>query len=568
MKVAVLKHTRTKVVWPWAILITLLLVIAIPIGLVYGFFYDDSTKIIYLQPGMTSDTLGNRIIVDSVDNTKDSHNIDVVVTENDVDNLIHYGLEKSNYSSKLVKKSYVHVENNRYQFYADIDLTYFKTRIRFDTLLGESEDHQDFIFSIQQIVIGRVGGFTEISKSAIGAFVNENSINHFLSKTGLSMKYEEKNLRFVYHKIDAFNDMSKMVKTDGVDLYYVIMKNMISDNLLQYDFNANDFINATLDCSIMQTNSLVTDNSSHMRVNPELVTTRCRDKLVKLVNNHAFNPDEVSPVIVFDFLFKGWEAMSAEAKVLLEDINMSSVGISNKTLYQGFGLYDPDFTLQNRLNSSVNIDNLVSRDASKNKKVSTIRESDINRYLAGTSIVGYTTILERYKDDGSYKANYITIDNFYCNLYDGQIEGRTRPIAEFVCKLNINGYHTSLTISSYADSDAKQGKSYAYKINEVKYGAASGETMKEDIIGILAQALNEGDGAMVAIESDYTIRFNFEQNLEYTRDACEEEVFENTGHRYDFSNYFSETNIKFYTTGSSRNDDGSIYVQLSRGISY
>ena len=565
MKVAVLKRYKQKVVWPWAILITLLLVIAIPIGLVYGLFYDNSTKNVYLQPEMTADTLGNRVLVDSLDQTADTHNIDLVVTENDVDNLIHYGLEKSNYSSKLVKKSYVHVYGNRYQFFADIDLTYFKTRIRFDTLLGESEDHQDFIFAVQDITIGRMSGYKEISKSAAGAFINENSVNHFLSKTGLSMKYEEKNMRFVYHKIDALKDMATMVKTEGTDLYYVIMKNMIADNLVEYDFHADDFINAKLDCSMMRSNSLVTDDTSHMRVSAEQVTTRCRDKLVKLVNDRAFDPELVNPAIVFQYLFAGWNAISPESKAIIEDINMGAIGITNKTQYQGFNLYHASNSLQSRLNNSVNVNNLVSKNSSINKRVSTIKESEINRYLAGTGVVGYTTVLGRYKEDGKYKANYVTIDNFYCNLYTES----TRAIAEFVCKLNINGYHTSMTISSKAvGASARSGKSIIYTIDEVKYGAAGGEHMQSDILALLSDALEKGDGAMVAIEADNTIRFNFEQNLDYTCEACEDKVYENTGYRYSFTNYFKDSNIKFNTTGSSRSDDGTIYVSLVQGIDY
>lgn len=566
MKIAVLKHTRTKVIWPWAVLITILLVIAIPIGLVYGFFYDTSTKDVYLQPGMTSETLGNRVLVDSVDKTKDTHYLEMTVTENDVDNLIHYGLEKSTYSSKLVKKSYVHVYGNRYQFFADIDLSYFKTRVKFDTLLGESEDHQDFIFNVQEIVVGRVGGYSEISKSPIGAFINENNVNHFLTKTGLSMKYEEKNKRFVYHKIDSIKDMSLMLKTEGTNLYSTIMGNMIEDNLVQYDFHADDFINAKLDCSIMQSNNLVTDDSAHLKVRPEQVTTRCRDKLVTLVNQQAFNPEEINPAVVFQFLFAGWNAITAENRALIENINMSSIGINNKTLYEGFGLYSPDYALQTRLNDSVNVNNLVSKNSSINKKVSTLRESEINRYLAGTGIVGYTTVIDRYKDDGKYKANYITIDNFYCNLYN---ESGSRPVAEFVCKLNINGYHTSMTISSKAvGASAKQGKSIIYTIEEVKYGSASGDNMKADILALLAQALERGDGAMVAIETDDTIRFNFEQNLDYTKEACEDKVYEITGYHHSFSSYFTDSNINFNTTGSSRSDDGTIYVSLIQGIDY
>ena len=567
MKVAVLKHTRKTVIWPWAVLITLLLVIASPIGLVYGLFYDDSTKTIALQEGMTADSLGNRITVDSLDKTKETHYMEAVVTENDVDNLIHYGLEQSGFESKIFSKAYVNVDGNRYKFYADIDLEFFKTRIRFDTLLGESADHKDFVFSVQEITIGRMGGFKKLAESPSAAFVTENSVNNFLEKTGLSIHYEEKNTRFVYSKIDAFKDMHhlKQSQSENIDLYLSIINNMIDDNLVQYDFHGPDFINAKLNLEILANNSIVDD--SHMLVNPDEVTTVCKSKLLILINNHKFDENEVDPTVVFQYLFSGWNGLSPENKVLIEGIDMSLIGIENKYAYQGFGLVDPSFSLQTQLNNSINVDNLISKNSTRNKKVSTLKESEINHYLAGRNVVGYTTMLSRWNGN-YYKANYITIDNFYCNLYNATIEGQEKAVAEFVAKINVNGYHTSFTMVSYAGEDAQQGKSLVYTIADTKYGNADGTSMKKDILNILAKALNDGDQAMVAIENDDTIRFNFDQNLDYTQHACEDKVLENTGHQYDFVSYFVDNNINIHTTGSSRSDDGTIYVTLTQGINY
>ena len=563
MKVAVLKHTRKKVIWPWAVLITLLLVVAIPVGLVYGLFFDDSTKEVTLQEGQTGQSIGNRVIVDSLDPAPEEHHIHAVVTENDVDNLIHYGLEESHFSSKIVKKAYVRVDKNRYKFYADIDLTYFKTRIRFDTILSESGDN--FIFSIQEITIGRVGGFKKISESVAAAFINENSINNFIAKTGLSMKYEEKETRFVYKKVDVVDDMNNLISTKEVDLYLSIVKNMVADNMVTYKLQTDDFLDADIDLVPLTTNGVVDD--SHLLVNAQDVTNQVQKKLITLANAKKYDPNVIDSRIVFQYLFAGWEGTGSEERVLIEPIDMSLIGITDKTAYKGFDLVDNTYSLQDVLDDSVNVEYLVSKNSSINKKVSTLKESEINKYLASRNIVGYTTLLSRW-DGTAYKANYITIDNFYCNLYTGQIEGVVRPISEFVAKININGYHTSMTITSYAGDDMAQGKDMVYTISDVKYGTAGAENMKKDIISILSSSLNEGDGVMVAIGADNTVRFRFEQNLATTEQRCEQQVYENTGHEYDFATYFKPNNLNFVATGMSRSDDGAIYVSLTEGINY
>ena len=564
MKVAVLKHTRKKVIWPWAVLITLFLVVAIPIGLTYGLFYDDASKDITLQPAGNANNIGNRITVDSLDETVTEHKIQALLTENDVDNMIYYGLQDSGWESKIVKKAYVNVIGNRYKFYADISMDFFKTRIRFDTILKENTDRSKFIFSVQEITIGRVGGFKELSKSVAAPFINENSVNNFLAKTNISIKYDEKNQMFIYDKYDLYADMCKLNSSENVDLYLDIVKTMAKDNQTIYNLENNYFMDATINLEPLTTNDLVTDAPNQKLVEAEEVVERCQKPLIKLVESGAFNPSLIEPRVVFNYLFSGWDATSAEDKVYIEQINMSSIGINDKTAYKGFDLYDPNVSLQDTFEENAYIDNLVSNNQAINKDVTYLSEDSINEYLKGRNIVGYTTLLKRWNGT-HYKANFVTIDNFYCNIF-GNNNSRT---IEFVAKFNVNGYHTSMTFATSAQEMKVQDKNIYFTIDQIKYGSRDAMNMKEDFFKLLSDALRDGDGAMIAVENDHTIRFNLMESLKTIQKECEDQAKENAGgyQTYDFTNYFVDNNLEYTCLGDNRNATGALLISLKNGIS-
>ncbi len=564
MKVAVLKHTRRKVIWPWAVLITLLLVVAIPIGLTYGLFYDDASKDITLQPAGNANNIGNRIMVDSLDKTVEEHKINAILTENDVDNMIYYGLHDSGWESKIVKKAYVGVVGNRYKFYADISMDFFKTRIRFDTILQENNDRSKFIFTVQEITIGRVGGFKKLSQSVAAPFINENSVNNFLAKTNISIKYDEKNQMFIYDKYDLYADMCRLNSSENVDLYLDIVKTMAKDNETIYNLNNDYFMDATINLEPLVTNDLVTDTPNQKLVEANEVVERCQEPLVKLVSSGAFNPSLIEPRIVFNYLFSGWDATSAEDKVYIEQINMSSIGINDKTAYKGFDLYDPDVSLQDTLVDNAYIDNLVSGNQAINKTVTFLSEETINDYLKGRNIVGYTTLLKRW-DGNKYKTNFVTIDNFYCNIYGND----TSRVIEFVAKFNVNGYHTSMTFATSAPEIKVQDRNVYFGIDQIKYGSRDAINMKDDFFTLLSSALKDGDGAMIAVENDHTIRFNLMESLKVIQKNCEDKAKENAGgyQTYDFTNYFVDNNLEYTCLGENRNAVGALQIKLKEGIS-
>ena len=564
MKVAVLKKPVKKRRWPIVVLITLLVLILPIIGL-YVFIYDGDTKVTHTDPTQTSEVIGNRILVDSLDPAKEEKKIQFAVSEADMDNMIVSALKDAGATGGAVRKAYVYVHENRYVFYVDIDLRILKTRLKFNTLLRENETKDSFIFSIQDVTLGKVSGFKDISKSIVGGFINTTSINSFIKQIGLSATYSGSDLAFIYKKADLISDICEKTKNDSIDLYHNVMEAILKDEIFTFDLKTQYFVEGTADLVPLTTNELVTDYTDQLKLTANQVGEKCRDKLVQLVNEHHLDVNSVDPSIVFKFLFAGYDHLTEIEQDKVNTVNMSSIGISDKESYKGFDLDKPQYAPHTVLTNSIKIDNLISKDSSINKSICRITENQLNNYLAGRNIVGYTSLLTRFDGD-TYKANFITIDNLYCNLYKS-----TDKIAEFVCKVNINGHQTSLTFASTVPEGGIADGKMNFTVNEINYGQTEAQSLEESLFDLLHNALVGDDTTISAITVDKTqhsIIFDFNTLLSETRTRCEQKVYEEHGIIANFSNYFKQSNLNFNVTGTSRSSDGSITVSMIDGINY
>lgn len=564
MKVAVSKKPQKKRRWPFVLLLVIAALV-LPIAALFIFVYDANTKQLNIPETQTVENIANNITVDSLDSAPTDHKLNFVVTEKDMDAIIDCALRGAGAKGGVVKKAYVYVHENRYAFYVDLDLRVFKTRIKFDTLLEETSDKMSFVFSIRDITIGRVSGFKNISTSFLGSFVNTSSINSFIKKIGLSAKYSGEDLSFTYNKIDLINDIVKFTNNGSIDLYNDVLETIIRDEIFYFNLKSQNFAEGIANLEPFHENMYVTDYVDQIKIQPSQVGERCRDKMVQLVNEHKFNVNEIAPVTVFKFLFSGYNNITAHEREQIDGIDMSSIGINDKTNYKGFDLVKPEYELHHQLTQSVNIDNMISRNPSINKPICRLSETGLNNYLASRNIVGYTSLLSKWDGD-QYKANFITIDNLYCNIYNDEDK-----IAEFVCKLNINGYHTALTFTSKTIQEEQEDFKMIFKVQRVDYGSVKAQVLEHSFFELLHTALLDGDGTLSAItvdETTHSIIFNFSTILEETKQRCEAQIYEEHGMYVNLSSYFQNSNLDYTIYGSSRSSDSTIELSMKTGINY
>ena len=567
MQVAVSKvPTKKKSKAGWVILTLFLIFIVGPIALIYALFYDPASKRVELQEDFTFENVANRLIVDSLDTAPTEAMIDIKVTENDVDNLLYLAMKSVTEKTPYVKKAYVTVRGNKYYFYIDLDGVVIKSRARISTELQISDDNENFIFKIKDVALGRVSGILSPAKGLIERFVTYDKIDQILANTQTDLTFDREKYALVYPKTSLVKDLGKLTNNSAVGLYFDVMQTMVHDNMMQFEFKDNNVIEGIVDLSKLQTNDLVTDDSSHIRIQSEQVQS-IRDNLVYLIENGTIDPTDAQlPFQAFDFMFGGWKSLNSAAQEAIQGIDFSLVGITDNTTWEGFGLFDAEAKLVDKMKNTVDAEKLVDKNLTpRYKDLCILPEEDINEYIAGRNIVGYTSLLHRDTPEG-YKVNYITIENFYMNIYKNE---ENKNIAEMVCKIDVNGYVTSLTFATEMSTGGFDGSKLVFAVKDIQFGQSDADNLKEEFFDIIYDALNnEGDHSLQADKENYTISVDFADIMDYARQEAEQSIEIATGNHYDLSSYFEMSNISFEIMGNDRNADGKMKLMLVNPIDY
>ena len=561
MEVAVLKKPKKKMKkWPIVLLISLLLIIVLPIALVYIFIYDPNTKNIDLKPNVTMQSIGNRIMVDSLDKAEKDNKIHIQATEEDMDNVLHFGMEKAG-KNPVIKKAYLYVNENRYNFYVDLDLTVLKTRVKVFTTMEESEDKSSFNFKINDITLGQVSGLNGPMSGLLKRIVNGEMVTSFIKSAGLSLKFDSEKMLLIYDKSDIMKDITSLTGNSSDSLYFNIMDTMLTQEMFKFDINKSTFIEGDVDLSLLETNDLVTDDEAHLKIQPSEVVSEVKDKLVTMVNEGDLEPNDQNLKTAFKFLFNGYQTLTDEQKEYIDDIDFTLVDIDENSEYKGFNLSETATQLVEKMKTTVDTHALVH---DHSLDVCYLSEEDVNNYAAGRNIVGHTTLLHRLGEDGKYKINFITIDNFYINLYTPITGPRTgEMIAEMVCKINVNGFHTSLTFDTTLDEQNEEANCMVFNVDQIKFGSIGAENLKDDFFAIIDDALNGAgsDPSLKANKDDYTITLDFNQIIEYSKAQVKTEL-QNAGQNADVDAAFAANNLDYTIFGEDRSSDGLVKIKL------
>ena len=108
------------------------------------------------------ETFGNRVLVDSLDPAKDEAKMSLVMTENDMDNILINVLSQASTINRFVKKAYCTINGDKYDFFVDIDGVYIKSRLRISTTLKDDVENDRFVFQISDMAIGKFTGLRNI----------------------------------------------------------------------------------------------------------------------------------------------------------------------------------------------------------------------------------------------------------------------------------------------------------------------------------------------------------------------------------------------------------------------
>ena len=579
MQIAILKKPKRRApIWPWVIIICWLISIVAPIALVYGVFYDDATKKVNVDENFSIAEMGNRAIVDSLD-TSTEGKLAISLSGDDMDNILLQAMTKANLINAYMKKAYVVIKGNKYNFYLDLNAgEVFKSRVKLSTEL--TEENNTFYFTVKDIAIGRLSGILTATKGLIDTYVTPELVDKVFQDVGLSIKYDRENMRLCYAKSDVISDLNGLASGSSdsdMGIYFNIIKTLMDEGLAKFNTTSNSFLDCEINIAPLSTNELVTDDAAHIKVKSEEVTTRCKNNVVRLIENGVLNPERDNLEVFFSYLFVGYNSLTDEQKAQIDEKNFSSIGISDKKAYRGFDLNHDEEYLTHQLEGKI----MTFKELLQGRKeISLLYESDLNTYIEGKNILGFTTLLHR-QDGENYKVNYVTVDNFYSNLYETNEKG----IVEFVCKVNINGYPTSLTFeTSVIERDTDQNE-LTFKVNDngIHFGQISADYLNDQFFELMANALNSADATVSADKDAHTVTINLTPMVSKAKESILNEfdklfssldelsVLLITGKpksvlKEEFVEYveglFVPSNAEVKVTGKNRNINGEMILRL------
>lgn len=540
---------------------------AAAVGIGYGLIYDGKTETIEYEEDFKFETMGNRILVDSLDTTVEQQRVSIKLTQSDVNNLIHMGLSQVNLP--VVKKAYVVVDGETYHFYVDLDAYVIKTRAHLTTTLREDRATNSFVFKIKDISFGNIRGLRGSAKRLLDMFITEDKIQSFIESTKLSVKYDPARLSISYNKEDMVKDILNMMgngsgESSGLGdtgIYLKIINSILDHGLIRMDLKSDSLLEGMVDLSKLRTNEYVTEDPNQIVVESEDINVHCKQALESLVVNKKVDPSKDNLENIFRFLFSGYANVDDSIRNSVKGIDMSSIGINDYTTYTGL-IPEADDILS-KMSEHVNVHGLVNGDT----HVCELFENEITSYVRTRSVVGYTALLKRETKDG-YKINYVTVDNFYCNIYKDR-NNEYAPTIDFIIRININGFPTSLAFSALLPNGEIKNNTLTFTLHDMKFGSITDENLINTFFGIIADALKGGDNSIAADSTKHSISFNFTNIIKDAQAQVEDYVHALPGREsWSGDDFFRGENIILTTHGEDGHDDGFLKITLRQPIDF
>lgn len=241
-----------------ALLIVFLIVIVLPVATVFGLFYDSTRNQINVDPNVEISEMFNKTLVNSLDNTTDpgDERVELVITQDDL-NQVLYAVTDSldGYAKKLVPQIDIKINGEKYDFYINLNLSFFKTRVIIKTLITEDEDNNAFVFQIKDIAIARLQGLASFTASIISMFLTDDNIESMFGDF-LNLSVSLKDRTITYPVTDLINDLKNLAGMGGSNqLYFSLIQELVDKEVITFDFD--DRIQTKLSLTQLMTNDHV-----------------------------------------------------------------------------------------------------------------------------------------------------------------------------------------------------------------------------------------------------------------------------------------------------------------------
>lgn len=513
----------------WVTLIAFTVIFVLPVTLLYALFFD-STVYGFVGSEVQATTLIEAKAVNGFASTKETGKVALSIEQQDINELL-YTAQKSfpAEASNFLKDFYCQIDGNRYNFSFAAEVPLFKTRINISTSFAKYDDAsgRGVAFKIEDIKLGRIGGMAGLAASLAGNYLNDQSLTDMFAGTGLNMKVTLAEGKITYARADYIADFKKFL--GETPLVSAFVDEVFSSEMVTLNTDAK--IGLDIDLSTLHTHADYCSPERDLGIDLRAVDT----KVATLLANGIIDRDANHLKQVLNFLVRGYDLASSEAKAYIQGKSFESIGITDVTAYQGFNLGEGT-DLTTAFSSRITASDVMLG------KLGYIDENDIADAFKSNVAIGQGNILTA-QNGTEYKAASICIDNFYANIMNGHVY--------LVVGYSMDGYETSVVFDT--SIQMAENKVMKLEVENLYYGThAASLEMKNAFYDVIADSLKGAD-TVAFDKSSGTFTFDFDAAFNEADPAAKAVID---------AAYGAGKNLKASVEGTTLAENGKIVLEL------
>lgn len=453
-KTPIIKKKETKWVKRlFTVLLVIVIALGAPVAAVFLAFYDDTSTNKYVQNDDDMNTIFNRVVSNCLDDVGETEEVSFKITEQDFNQILVPQFNNMIGSIKEVNQFinafYLDINETNYNFVFELKeeaLKVFKSKVTLVTEMEhiQSEDINEdkIVFWIRDIVVGKISNLYSLGKKFLVDYDIGSYIEGFFTGSGLHVKVDVENNVIEYKTMDMVNDLFAMAGTDQggfSTIFSSMVKTSIEHKQFNFDFYGDESLKLALNLSEYGfNNNYCYDGYETTGIDIHL--DKHMQELRTLVDNNIISDDEIDQLL--HYLIHGYEGTNITNKQKVEGLDLSCIGISDPTTYEGDELPEP-IDLSKHVSNQLNA--LTLEDLTTNKHLASIDEITLNQMVSSTSIIGYSFLIPSHDEEGHSKITFVTVDKFYVNIQN--------DVLKAVCRININDFYSYLILEYNLQSD-------------------------------------------------------------------------------------------------------------------
>lgn len=414
------------------------------------------------------------LVGESLKDTKTEGTIEISFDEKELNYLLNAILREVKAKEDLgpIEIAYINATidaTSGLSIFIPVKVFFIKTVIKASVKV--TQDGETITGEVIDLKVGRITLISPIAKKILKMKIVEEQIKNILIAAGVTADVDFGVSSYTITTDKLQEMILEELKTDAnVDLYETVLTIFLSeDRALNISIGESDKAKFTINVARMSY-----DKDIHGEDDIDYDINSVVIKVTQMLNSGALTETNLNSA--FRYLLLGYDRIKDQDLVVVNKIDFSSVGITNKPAYKGI-IPVGTLTMESVFNAITPADLLTNPGWFTIK----VAESDLNEIFSGMALLG-TSFAFPYLENDIYHVSYITLSSFYVDIFNDMLEIKL--------VLDLNGKET--IIKTAFSGTKNQGLLLELDFTELMFGQIAGSAAdRKKIFSYLADSVKK-----------------------------------------------------------------------------